>query len=563
MRNALILILLSATILAAPLARTQQTSVPSVPAIAGLPEAARAAAASIDPEKIRAHVRFLSLDLLEGRGPGTRGDRLAAEYIATQFALAGLEPAGDNGTYFQRVPLMAVHTIEDKTKFSFVPAGGEPVDLAYTTEIVAKDQTGQETADFDAPIVFVGYGIHAPEYNWDDYAGVDVKGKVVLLIVNEPPSDDDKFFKGKALTYYGRWTYKYEEAARRGAIGVLIIHRTDLASYGWEVVRNSQAIEKSYLQGDPSATLRAAAWIQHDVAQKLMTLAGQGDLDKAIDAAGKPGFHAVELAVKLRAHVESRVRRYTSTNVIGRVPGEGAEGKAVLYSAHYDHLGIDPDAKGDNIFNGAADNGTGCGILLELARAFAQSSQRPPHSVYFASVTAEEQGLLGSQYLGMHPPIPAGEITLDLNYDMVRPIGIPLSVNLGGAERIDFWPSVQTVAKAFDLALLPDPNPMAGHYYRSDHFSLVRVGIPAFSVDQGDLFADHTPQWGHDQMADYTAHHYHQPSDEYKADWDFRGNAKLARFGFVLGWLASGQAKPVEWNPGDEYEAPRLASRVQ
>jgi Zn-dependent M28 family amino/carboxypeptidase len=563
MRNALILAILSLTVPAVPLARAQQSSLPSVPAIAGLPEAARTAAASIDPEKIRAHVRFLSLDLLEGRGPGTRGDRLAAEFIATQFALAGLEPAGDNGTYFQRVPLMAVHTTEDKTKFSFVPASGEPVDLAYTTEIVAKDQTGQETADFDAPIVFAGYGIHAPEYKWDDYAGVNVKGKVVLLIVNEPPSDDVKFFKGKALTYYGRWTYKYEEAARRGAIGVLIIHRTDLASYGWEVVRNSQAIEKSYLQGDPSATLRAAAWIQHGVAQKLLTLAGQGDLDKAIDAAGKPGFHAVELPVKLRAHVESRVRRYDSTNVIGRVPGEAAEGQAVLYSAHYDHLGIDPDAKGDNIYNGAADNGTGCGILLELARAFAQSSQRPPHAVYFASVTAEEQGLLGSQYLGMHPPIPAGEISLDLNYDMLLPIGIPLSVNLGGAERIDFWPTVQTVSKAFDLALLPDPNPMAGHYYRSDHFSLARVGIPGFSVDQGDLFAGHTPQWGHDQMADYTAHHYHQPSDEYKADWDFRGNAKLARFGFVLGWLASGQARSVEWNPGDEYEAPRLASRVQ
>jgi Zn-dependent M28 family amino/carboxypeptidase len=217
------------------------------------------------------------------------------------------------------------------------------------------------------------------------------------MIVNEPPSNDEKFFKGKALTYYGRWTYKYEEAARQGAVGVLIIHRTDLASYGWEVVRNSQAIEKSYLQGDLSATLRAAAWIQHDVAQKLMTLAGLGELDQAIDAAGKRGFHAVELPVKLRAHVESRVRRYVSTNVIGRVAGVSSTDQAVIYSAHYDHLGIDPDAKGDNIYNGAADNGTGCGILLELARAFAQSPVRPPHAVYFASVTAEEQGLCSAR----------------------------------------------------------------------------------------------------------------------------------------------------------------------
>jgi hypothetical protein len=215
----------------------------SVPAIAGLPAGARAAAVSIDPGKIRDHVRFLSLDLLEGRGPGTRGAELAAEYIATQFALAGLQPAGENGSYMQRVPLFAVHTVEDKTKFAFVPASGQAVELAYGSEIVSKDETGQAAADFEAPIVFVGYGIHAPEYNWDDYAGVDVKGKIALVIVSEPPSEDEKFFKGKALTYYGRWTYKYEEASRHGAVGVIIIHRTDLASYGWQVVRNSQAIE--------------------------------------------------------------------------------------------------------------------------------------------------------------------------------------------------------------------------------------------------------------------------------------------------------------------------------
>jgi Zn-dependent M28 family amino/carboxypeptidase len=563
-----LLLILSAGLLVATAAHAQK-SVAGVPDLPGLPQAARAAAASIDAERIRAHVRFLSLDLLEGRGPGARGGDLAAEYIATQFALAGLEPAGDNGTYFQHVPLFAVHTIEEKTKFSLVPATGQPIDLVYGTEIVSKDQTGQPSADFDAPIVYLGYGIHAPEYNWNDYIGpngkeIDLKGKIALIVVNEPPSSDEKFFKGEALTYYGRWTYKYEEAARRGAVGVLLIHRTDLAAYGWEVVRNSQAVEKSYLQGDPSATLRAAAWIQHSVAEQLFKLAGLGDLDRAISAAGKPGaFHAVELPIRLKAHIESRVRRYESSNVIGRVPGASAANEAVLYTAHYDHLGIDPDAKGDAIYNGAADNGTGCGILLELARAYAQSAVRPPHDVYFASVTAEEQGLLGSQYLGLHPPVPAAQITLNLNYDMLLPIGVPTEVSLGWADQLDFWPHIQTTAKAFNLALSPDPVPSAGHEYRSDHFSLARVGIPAFSIDQGILFEGHTPEWGREQAREYVVYHYHQPSDEYRADWDFRGNAKLAQFGFALGWLASAQASPVEWLPESEFEAARKASRVR
>jgi Zn-dependent M28 family amino/carboxypeptidase len=533
----------------------------SVPAITGVPEAARQAAASIDPEKIRAHVRFLADDLLEGRGPGTRGGDVAAKYIATQFALYGLKPAGDNGTYFQKVPLYAVHTVEEETKFSLLPANGAPLDLQYATEVVTKDQTGEESADIDAPIVFVGYGIDAPEYKWDDYAGVDVKGKVLLVIVNEPPSTDDAFFKGKTMTYYGRWTYKYEEAARKGAVGVLIIHRTDLASYPWDVVRNSQSVEKSYLQGDPSATLKAASWIQLDVARKLLAMAGK-NVDDEIAAAGKPGFHAYELPVRLKAHVASKVRRYNSDNVVAELPGAdtGSKRQAVIYSAHYDHLGIDPNLKGDNIYNGAADNGTGCGIILEMARAFADASARPPHSVFFAAVTAEEQGLLGSQYLGMHPPVPAAGISLDLNFDMLNPIGVPLDAEVSGAERTDFYPVVEKTAKAFDLTIQPDQFPSAGHYYRSDHFSFARVGVPSFSVGQGTHFEGHDAAWGVAQMEDFTAHHYHQPSDEYKDAMDFRGDAKMARFGLILGWEASSLQRSVEWQKGDEFEAARKKS---
>lgn len=532
---------------------------PAVPELPGVPAAAQQAAASIDPEKIRAHVRFLSDDLLEGRGPGLRGAEIAAQYIATQFALSGLKPAGDGGTYFQKVPLMAVHTIEDQTKFSIEPKNGAAFSLRYGDDVVTKDQTGDATVDIDAPIVFVGYGIDAPEYKWDDYKGVDVKGKVLLVIVNEPPSTDDAFFKGKALTYYGRWTYKYEEAARRGAVGVLIIHRTDLASYGWEVVRNSQAIEKSYLQNDPLSTLKAASWIQLDIARKLLGSVGI-DADKAIDAAGKPGFQAIELPVRLKAHIASKVRKYDSTNVIAMVPGASAKQQAVFYTAHYDHLGIDNDAPGDKIYNGAADNATGCGILLEMARAFAESKIKPPHAVYFAAVTAEEQGLLGSEYLGMHPPIPAGQISLDLNYDMLMPLGTPLSAEVGGAERTTFYPVVEKTAQAFHLELEPDQTPGAGHYYRSDHFSLARFGVPAFSIGQGTLFEGHNAEWGQAQAKEFVANHYHQPSDEYQPSWDFRGNAKMAQFGFLLGWQASAMPASVGWLPGDEFAAARRQS---
>ncbi len=537
----------------------QPSALPPVPQVAGVPDAAQQAASLINPENIRAHVKFLSSDLLEGRGPGKRGAELAAEYIATEFALNGLKPAGDGGTYFQKVDLYAVHTDEAATKFTLVPKSGAPVPLSYNTDFVTKDERGVATADFDAPIVFVGYGIDAPEYGWNDYAGVDVKGKVLLVIVNEPPSDDEKFFKAKALTYYGRWTYKYEQAARLGAVGVLIIHRTDLASYPWAVVQNSQAIEKSYLKGDTLATLKAASWLQLDTARKLMAAAGL-DLDKEIDAAGKRGFKPVELPVRLQAHVASVVRPYSSANVVGKVEGaDTAETKAVLYSAHYDHLGIDPNAKGDGIYNGAADNATGCGIVIEMGRAFAQAKTPPPHTVYFSSVTAEEQGLLGSAYLGLHPPVPAKDVALDLNYDDLQPIGIPTSAEVSGSERTQFRPIVEKTAQAFGLQIQPDQFPLAGSYYRSDHFSLARVGIPAFSIGQGTLFEGHDAAWGEAQQKDYTAHHYHQPSDEYHESMDFRGDARMAQFGLMLGWQASAGA-PTEWKAGDEFETARKKS---
>jgi Zn-dependent M28 family amino/carboxypeptidase len=507
-------------------------------------------------ERIRAHVKFLSSDLLEGRGTGQRGGDIAAEYIATQFALYGLKPAGENGTYFQNVPMVNVKTLP-ATSFELVPASGESLVLKNLDDFVTNNESQTEIADIDAPIVFVGYGIKAPEYNWDDYKGEDLKGKVALLFVNEPASDDPKFFKGKALTYYGRWTYKFEETARRGAVATLIIHRTDLASYGWQVVRNSMGTERSHLGRDSTPKVQAASWIQLEVARKLVAMGGL-DLDKLFQQAQSREFKPVELPVHLKAHVVSELRPFISRNAVAKLQGGDRERgeQAVLYTAHYDHLGINPEMKGDNIYNGAVDNATGCGILLELAHAWA-SAAAPPRSILFAAVTAEEQGLLGSEYLGKHSPVRVSQIALDLNFDALAPIGDPEEVEVSGAERTTFYPTVESVAKSLGLTIRPDARPEAGHYYRSDHFSLARVGIPSFSIGEGQKYKGHDAAWGEAQAKDYVDHRYHQPSDEYNPDMDFTGLAKMARFGFVLGREAASASQLPGWQAGDEFEAAR------
>ena len=533
--------------------------------------------ASVSAANIRTQDKFISDDLFEGRYPGLRGGELAAKYIATQFALYGLAPAGDNGTYLQEVNFVGMKVIPDQTTFSLIPATGQPILLKFGDDFVVSNQTLTPTTTLDAPIVFVGYGATAPEYNWDDYANVDVKGKVILCIVGDPPSDDPKFFAGKALTYYGRWTYKFEQAARKGAIGALIIHRTDLASYGWNVVHNSNSGEKTFLRDDANPRLQAASWIQLDVARKLFALSNL-DLDKEFEAAGKPGFHAIELPVRLKATVTSTVRPFQSPNVVGMIQGSNAKlapnqpcaglcrgpDQAVLYTAHYDHLGFVPGMPGDNIYNGAADNGTGVAMLLEMARAWAEPSpaRAPPHSVIFAAVTAEEQGLLGSEYLGQHPPIPASQISLDINYDMLLPLGVQQEINVNGAQRTTFYPNVEATAKRFHLTIVPDPRPEAGGYYRSDHFSLSRVGIPAFSVDAGTLYEGHDRAWGVAKEKDFNDNHYHNVSDNFDPTWDFTGDANLARFGIDLGWQVLNAPHPIEWNKGDEFAPARQASKT-
>ncbi len=528
---------------------------------ARIPSMAIAAMQKVNPERIRAHVRFLSHDLLEGRGTGQRGGDIAAEYIATQFALYGLKPAGDNGSYMQKVPLVGVTTLPETT-FSFVPERGPATDLKPLDEYVAFDETQQPQSDVDAQIVYVGYGIVAPEYHWNDYKDADVRGKVLLMLVNEPPSDDPNFFKGRALTYYGRWTYKYEEAARKGAAGVILVHQTNMASYPWEVVRNSNSGEKSYLKAE-GPKLKVASWVQWDVARQLTANAGL-DLDKMLMDARSPDFQPVPLPTRLKAHMVSKVRPFASNNVVAMLAGSDPRlrGQAVMYTAHYDHLGIRPDMPGDNIYNGADDNATGCGVLLELARVYSLAAKHPARSIIFASVTAEEQGLLGSEYLGEHPPIPAGDITLDLNYDDLPPLGAPEEVEVSGAERTTFFPQVQATANEFRMAIRPDSHPEAGYYYRSDHFSLARVGIPAFSVSEGLKYKGHDEAWGMRQADEYTSKRYHQPSDEYHPSMDFIGDAAMARFGFALGWEAASLPHLIGWQKGDEFEAARVKSEA-
>ncbi len=437
----------SLALLALTLPLAAQTT-PPAPAIA-------AAESEVSAASIRAYDKYLSDDLLEGRYPGQRGGELAARFIATEFASYGLKPGGDHGTYFQQVDFTSVKADPTKTTFTLVPRSGAPIPLKFADDFVVFNEQLTPSVTLNAPLVWVGYGITAPEFQWNDFAGIDVKGKVILCLVNDPPSDDPAFFGGKSLTYYGRWTYKFEQAARMGAIGALIIHRTDLAAYGWDVVRNSNAAETTFVAHDANPHVAAASWIQLDVARKIFGASG-ADLDTEITAAGKRGFKARELPVRLDATIVSTVRNFQSPNVIGILPGAAAgKDQAVIYTAHYDHLGMKPDGKPgeDNIFNGAGDNGTGTAMIMEMARALTTAKATPPHSMIFAAVTAEEQGLLGSAYLAQHPPLPIAQINLDLNFDEILPFGQGDQLRAGGAQRLSIYPTLEAEAAKFGYSI--------------------------------------------------------------------------------------------------------------
>ena len=514
-------------------------------------------------DRIRAHVKFLASDLLEGRGVGTRGGDLAAEYIAAQFALIGAKPAGDNGTYFQRVPLMGVTTNAGSTLTAH--AAGKNATFRIMDDFVGVTLQQKPDVKLDGEVVFAGHGIVAPEFGWDDFKGFDVRGKILLMFTNEPPSDDPAFFGGKALTYYGRWTYKYEQAARMGAAGVLLIHTTPTAGYGWEVVRSSWGKESVQI---PLATgteaLAFAGWLTKDAGERLLQLSGK-TVDQMLADANTREFRPAPLGVRLRGGVPAKLREIMSRNVAAVVPGSdpALKSQVVAHSAHWDHLGIGPAINGDAIYNGAVDNATGCAILMELARAWSGLKQKPRRSGLFLAVTAEEAGDLGADYYGQHPIFPLGKTALDLNFDSYYPFGATKDVLVTGAERTTLYPAVQEAARRLNLEIKPDPHPEQGSYYRSDHFSFARFGVPAFSVEMGSEFYGKPAGFGEKVFDEYNDKHYHQPSDEYKDDWDFANMEQAARLGFLIGTNAANQEKLPTWKAGDEFLKAREASMVQ
>jgi Zn-dependent M28 family amino/carboxypeptidase len=515
---------------------------------------------AISAERIKADVAYLSSDRLEGRGPGTRGEDLATDFIANEFKKAGLSPKGERGTYFQPVPLVRVFTSPKSTLQA--TKGNEKLDIICDEDFAGMCHTQSELEQFDAEAIFVGHGITAPEFDWDDYKGIDVKGKVVVLFTNEPPSTDPKFFGGTALTYYGRWTFKFEEATRRGAKACFIIHTAETAGYPYSVVRVLDGAQLKREPGQPA--LAFAGWLSRKAGEKLLGLSGH-TVDEALKAADTKGFKAYSLGFNLKGNISTRIEKIVSNNVVGMVEGSdpALKSEAVIFTAHWDHLGVGRAVVGDSIYNGAADNATGTALLIELARAWSALSPKPKRSAIFLAVTAEEKGLLGSKYYTQSPIVPLGKTAINLNFDMILPLGVPESIVVTGSERTTAWPTVKSVAAKHHLEIEPDQRAHLGVFYRSDHFSMARAGVPAFSVAAGMKIKGKPVDFARKAVQEFNDKRYHSPQDEMQADWDFSGFVVLGRFAIdVARDIANAERLPT-WNPGDEFLPAREKSGVK
>jgi Zn-dependent M28 family amino/carboxypeptidase len=515
---------------------------------------------SISASRIIAHATFLADDLLEGRAPGARGGDLAARYIATQFTLLGLQPGAEDGTFFQPVPIVEATVSREATAMA---AKGPKGTRGFTmgTDLALLASVDAPSVTLDAEVVFVGHGIVAPEFGWDDYKGADVKGKIVMAMVNDPPAPDAEpaLFGGKALTYYGRWTYKYEEALRHGAAGAILIHTDASATYPFSVVLSTTVGEQVFLPAAAGApVLQLKSWLTEQAATELAALGGH-DLQALRTRALTRGADPTPLGVTVSLQVAQKTVRKTSPNVIATLPGQRTD-EAIVFSSHYDHMGRRDTTDGsDGIWNGARDNASGVAALLELARSYVTASSKPGRTVYFLATTAEERGLLGSEYFAQRSPFPVDRIAANLNMDSMNVYGSSSSFVMLGADRTDAAKLVQEVARAQNRTPGVDQHPERGYFFRSDHFPFAKVGVPAFSLTSGDASGFRGPraETARRIAEAYNATHYHQPSDEISPEWDWTGAVEDTRLMAELGWRIAALPRMPAYAAGDQFAQPR------
>lgn len=528
--------------------------------------AQREAAGRITAEGLKADIRFLSSDLLEGRGPASRGDALAEAYIQARLESLGLEPGAPGGGWIQKVPLVGIRPAYAGPAAFSSPKGTATGVLGETFVAVAGDQKAASKIE-NAEIVFVGYGIVAPEYAWDDYKGADLKGKVLLMMNNDPEGTpaEPNLFAGKTRLWYGRWDYKYLMAAKHGAAGAIVIHTTPSAGYGWQVIQTSWKGELFELPDDGSPRVGMKMWATDELSKKLAALGGK-DLDALRAAAETRAFKPVPLGVTMSLAFTSTVQRKESGNVVGVLRGSDPKraGEAVIYTAHHDHLGVKVAAApgGDGIYNGALDNASGVAGVLAIAQAFAELKERPARSVYFALVAGEEQGLLGSEWLALHPPVPAGRIAANINVDGIGFYGKTSDVGMIGLGKSSLDTDFTALARMQGRTVHGDEFPEKGSFYRSDQFNFAKAGVPAAYVKKGTDVTGR-PGLGKAMVEAYEKNDYHQPSDEFKESWDFSGAVEDMRLAFWLGVRAADAAEMPRWNKGDEFEAARLKALAE
>ncbi len=517
----------------------------------------------IDARRLHQYVRTLAGDAFAGRAPASPGERRTIDWLRETLRSIGCEPGNPDGTWLQRVPLVSITCTNAPALRVRSDDGRMRRELRYGPEFMGWTLHQQARAGVDdAPMVFVGYGVVAPEYHWDDYRGVDVHGRVVVMLVNDPPLEDERMFGGRAMTYYGRWTYKFEEAARQGAAGAILVHDTEAAGYPWAVVENSWSGEQFDIVREDAGASRCQVegWITAEAARSLFGAAGL-DYEAMRRAAATPGFRAVAMPLRASVTIENRIRRVVSHNVVARIPGAdpAARDEHVIYTAHWDHLGVGKPVDGDSVYNGALDNATGVAGMLEIARAFAARRDALRRSVLFVFTTAEESGLIGARHYAAHPLYPLAKAVAEINADGLNVWGRTLDMVVVGLGQSDLEDDLARAIAPQGRHVVPDAEPEKGYYYRSDHFALARRGVPALYADSGVEYRGRPKGWGLERRAEYVRERYHKPQDEYDPAWDFSGAVEDLTALFRVGWaLATGDRWP-RWRPTSEFRRVREA----